>query len=162
MSQFENNLAPEEVSESFRIQDDRKAEWALGKIREAKEELAKWEAFYGGKLEAIRKETQNTIDYMTFLLQQYFDTQERRVTKTGIEKYSLPSGELIRKPGGIDYQREEEPLLAWCEKNLPGAVKVTRKAGWADVKNHIKATGEIPDGVTVVETDPVFQVKEGK
>lgn len=162
MSLLENNLAPEEVSESFRIQDDRKAEWALGKIREAKEELSKWEAFYGGKLEAIRKETQNTIDYMTFLLQQYFDTQERRVTKTGIEKYSLPSGELIRKPGGIDYEKDEEKLLAWCEKNLPDAVKVTRKSGWADVKNHIKATGEIPDGVTVVETDPVFQVKEGK
>ena len=36
MSFFENNLAPEEVSESFRIMDDRKAEWALGKIKEAK------------------------------------------------------------------------------------------------------------------------------
>lgn len=163
MSQFEHDqldmVTPEE---GFRIQNDQKAEWALGKIREAKEELAKWEAFYGQKLEAIRKETQNTIDYMTFLLQQYFDTQERRVTKTGIEKYSLPSGELIRKPGGIDYQRNEEALLAWCEAHLPAAVKMTKKTGWAEVKDHIKQTGEIPEGVTIVETDPIFQVKEGK
>lgn len=166
MSLFENDhltmVEPEEAAESFRIQDDQRAEWALGKIAEAKAELAKWEAFYGQKLEAIRKDTQSTIDYMTFLLQQYFDTQERRVTKTGIEKYSLPSGELIRKPGGIDYQRDDEALLTWCAVHLPEAVKVTRKAGWADVKDHIKKTGEIPDGVTVVETDPVFQVKEAK
>lgn len=162
MTLYEKNpeITPEEAAESFRISDDRKAEWALAKIKEAKAERAKWETFYGEKLEAIRKDTQNTIDYMTFLLQQYFDTQERRVTKSGIEKYSLPSGELIRKPGSIDYQHDDETLLAWCEKNLPDAIKVTRKAGWADVKNHIKVTGEIPDGVTVVEADPVFQVKE--
>lgn len=147
---------------SFRVHDDQGAEWALLKIKEAKAELAKWELFYGQKLEAIRKETQNTIDYMTFLLQQYFDTQERRVTKTGIEKYSLPSGDLIRKPAGIDYQRNEEQLLAWCEEHLPAAVKVKRSAGWAEVKDHIKNSGEIPDGVTIVETDPVFQVKEAK
>lgn len=163
MTLYENipEITPEEAAESFRISDDQKAEWALKKIKEAKEELAKWEAFYNQKLEAIRKDTQNTIDYMTFLLQQYFDTQEHRVTKTGIEKYALPSGELIRKPGGIDYESNDEALLAWCEKNLPAAIKVTRKTGWADVKNYIKETGEIPDGVTVVETDPVFQVKEG-
>jgi len=155
-------MLQEPERESFRIEDDQRAEWALGKIAEAKAELAKWEAFYGQKLEAIRSSTKDTIDYMTFLLQQYFDTQERRVTKTGIEKYSLPSGELIRKPGGLDYQRNEDELLAWCEAHLPSAVKMTKKAGWAEVKEHIKETGEIPEGVTIVETDPVFQVKEGK
>lgn len=152
----------EQTGERFFIEDDRQAEWALGKIRAAKEELEKWENFYGAKLEAIRNETKSTIEFMTGLLQQYFDTQERRVTKTGIEKYALPSGELIRKPGGIDYQRDESALLTWCETNLPDAVKVTRKAGWAEVKDYIKKSGEIPDGVTVVETDPTFTVKEGK
>lgn len=151
-----------ESAEGFRIENDQTAEWALGKIAEAKAELEKWETFYNDKLEAIRKDSQNTIDYMTHLLRQYFNTQERRVTKTGIEKYSLPSGELICKPGGIDYKRDEAELLAWCEAHLPEAVKVTRKVGWAEVKAHIKETGEIPDGVAPYDTEPTFQVKEAK
>ena len=158
---FNLETGGEEDSGGFRIQSDQTAEWALRKISDAKAELARWEAFYEQKLEAVRRDTQNTIDRMTALLQQYFDTQERRVTKTGIQKYSLPSGELIRKPGGIDYQRDEETLLAWCEEHLPGAVKATIKASWSDVKAYIKSTGNIPDGVTIVTTEPVFQVKEG-
>ena len=148
------------MSETFRIENDKQAEWALGKIAEAKAEQEKWEAFYSAKLDAIRLDTQGTIDYMTELLRQYFNTQECRETKTGIRKYSLPSGELVLKPAGIDYKRDEAVMLAWCEEHLPEAVKVTRKAGWAEVKNYIKATGEIPEGVEVYETEPVFQVKE--
>lgn len=148
------------VNDTFRIESDKQAEWALGKIAEAKAEREKWESFYGAKLEAIRTESQSTIDYMTELLRQYIGTQECKVTKSGIRKYSLPGGELVLKPGGIDYERDEAAMLAWCEEHLPEAVKVTRKAGWAEVKAYIKETGEIPDGVTPIETDPVFQVKE--
>ena len=161
--QFERVIdAAEGEGEGFQILNDQMAEWALGKIREAKAEQEKWEAFYGAKLEQIRKDTQNTIDYMTLLLQRYFDAQERRITKTGIEKYSLPSGELIRKPAGLDYKLDDTALLAWCEAHLPEAVKVTRKAGLAEVKRYIKETGEIPDGVEPYETEPVFTVKEVK
>ena len=151
----------EYTNEGFRVENDQTAEWALKKIAEAKDDLAKWEAFYNEKLDAVRKDTQNTIDYMTFQLQQYFNTQEHRVTKTGIRKYALPSGELILKPGSIDYKKDDEAMLLWCEKNLPAAVKVTttRKAGWAEVKAYIKETGDIPDGVEAYMTDPVFQIK---
>lgn len=149
-----------EENARFSITDDRSAEWALGKIREARAEQEKWTAFYEAKMEAVQKDTQNTIDFMTHHLRQYFLTQERRVTKTGIEKYSLPSAELIEKPAGIDYKRDEAALLAWCEEHLPEAIKTTRKAGWAEVKNHMKTTGEIPDGVEPFETEPTFSIKE--
>lgn len=147
--------------ESWHIENDQNAEWALGKIAEAKEELAKWEEFYGERLAAIRKDCQNTIDFMTYKLQEYFNTQPRHITKTGIEKYKLPSAELIRKPGGIEYKYKDAELFAWCEAHLPSAIKetVTRKAGWAEVKQHIQETGEIPACVAVEEKAPVFQVK---
>ena len=150
------------MNEGFVIDSDVRAEWAMGKIAEAKAELSKWEDFYSKKLEAVRAETQGTIEYMSVLLQRYFDTQEHKVTKTGIHKYSLPSGELVLKPAALDYERDEEAVLAWCEANLPEAVKVTKKAAWADVKAYIKETGEIPDGVTAFMTEPVFQIKEAK
>lgn len=143
----------------FQIQDDQGAEWALKKIREAREEQVKWETFYAERLEAVRQKTQETVDYMTGLLQMYFASVPHRVTKGGTEKYALPSGELICKPAGIDYERDEGALLSWCEANLPEAVKVTRKASWEDVKKYIKETGDIPEGVVPVETEPTFQVK---
>ena len=168
--EYENNLAfmfeadPAAEKERFVIHNDQMAEWALGKIAQANADLRKWESFYKEKLEAVRKEAEGTISYMSALLQEYFDTQERRVTRSGIEKYSLPSGELVRKPGGIDYKRDEAALLAWCKANLPAAVKVTEKAGWSEVKAYIKETGEIPEGVEPYQTEAAFtvSVKEGK
>ena len=142
----------------FQIQDDQGAEWALKKIREAREEQAKWTDFYQGRMNQVKAQTQETIEFMEGLLRQYFAGVPHRVTKGGTEKYALPSGELICKPAGIDYERDEVALLSWCEANLPEAVKVTRKASWADVKKYIKETGDIPDGVVPVETEPTFQV----
>lgn len=143
----------------FQIQDDQGAEWALKKIREAREEQAKWLDFYQGRMNQVKIQTQETIDFMEGLLRQYFAWVPHRVTKGGTEKYALPSGELICKPAGIDYQRDDKALLDWCEANLPEAVKVTRKASWEDVKKYIKMTGDIPEGVVPVETEPTFQVK---
>lgn len=162
MFTFEHDPAAEK--ERFVIHNDQMAEWAMGKIAQANADLKKWESFYKEKLEAARKDAEGTISYMSALLQEYFDTQERRVTKTGIEKYSLPSGELVRKPGGLDYKRDEAALLAWCKQNLPDAVKVTEKAGWAEVKAYIKETGEIPEGVEPYQTEAAFSVsvKEAK
>lgn len=149
----------EQERTGFTVTDDQSAEWALKKIREAREEQVKWETFYVERLETVRQKTQDTVDYMTGLLRRYFATVPHRVTKGGTEKYSLPSGELICKPAGVDYERDEGALLNWCEANLPGAVKVTRKASWADVKQYMKETGDIPEGVVPVETDAAFQVK---
>lgn len=143
----------------FQIQDDQGAEWALKKIREAREEQAKWTDFYQGRMNQVKAQTQETIQFMEGLLRQYFAGVPHRVTKGGTEKYALPSGELICKPAGIDYERDEGALLSWCEANLPEAVKVTRKASWEAVKKYIKETGDIPEGVVPVETEPTFQVK---
>lgn len=154
---IKENLDPNAVI--FRIQDDQSAEWALKKIRQAREEQVKWETFYVERLETVRQKTQETVDYMTGLLQRYFASVPHRVTRGGTEKYALPSGELICKPAGIDYERDEGALLSWCEANLPEAVKVTRKASWAEVKQYMKETGDIPEGVVPVETEPTFQVK---
>ena len=162
MFTFEHDPAAEK--ERFVIHNDQMAEWAMGKIAQANAELKKWESFYKEKLEQAKAEADSTISYMSGLLQEYFDSQPHRVTKTGIEKYSLPSGELVRKPGGLDYHRDEAVLLQWCLENLPDAVKVTEKVSWSDVKQHIKETGEIPDGVEPYQTEAAFtvSVKEGK
>lgn len=145
--------------ERFVIKDDMQAEWAFKKIADAQAEIDKWTEHYKAQLEAITERNKSTILYMQGLLANYFDRVPKHTTKTGIEKYKLPCGELVRKPGGLDYQRDGETLLAWCKANKPELVKVEESASWSAVKAYIKETGEIPDGVTLVETEPKFEVK---
>ena len=114
----------------FQIQDDQGAEWALMKIREAREEQAKWTDFYQGRMNQVKTQTQETIEFMEGLLRQYFAGVPHRVTRGGTEKYALPSGELICKPAGIDYERDEGALLSWCEANLPEAVGIYLSSMW--------------------------------
>jgi hypothetical protein len=169
--EYEKNRAfnfeadPAAEKERFVIHNDKMAEWAMGKIAEANANIKMWKEFYKQKLAQALAEEEDTIAYMSGLLREYFDTQPHHVTKTGIEKYSLPSGTLELKPGGLDYKRDNEALLAWCKANMPAAVKVTEEPAWEKVKAYIKETGEIPDGVEPFQPEAAFTVrntKEGK
>ena len=87
MFTFEHDPAAEK--ERFVIKDDREAEWALGKIAEARADLQKWETFYKERRERVKARIEGTIAHMSALLREYFDTQERHVTDTGIEKPTI-------------------------------------------------------------------------
>jgi len=147
--------------EQFTITDDAKAEWALVKIREAQAEQSKFTEFYKAQIAKINEQTEETVSYFQSLLAAYFETVPHRSTKTGIEKFKLPSGELVKSPAGVDYDRDPVKLLAWAKKHSPNDeyVKVKEEPKWADIKAYIKETGDIPDGVTPVETPAKFDVK---
>lgn len=148
--------------ERFVIKDDMQAEWAFKKIADAQAEIDKWTAYYKKQLDMIVERNNNTILYMRQLLEDFFDHHALpRVTKSGIEKYQLPCGELVRTPGGVDYHRDNGMLLEWCKAHKPEfvKVKVEETASWSAVKAYIKETGELPDGVELAETAPKFEVK---
>ena len=163
-----------ELEERWIIKDDKSAEWALKKIREAQEDTARWNAYYAAQMETIERQNADTVAYFTALLEAWFATVPHKTTKTQ-ESYQLPSGKLVRKAQQPAYERDAEALLKWAKASLPEAVKVKEEASWTGIKNRIgkvmpdgsavdKETGEIIDGVTVIERDPVFKVeiKEGK
>jgi hypothetical protein len=163
-----------ELEERWIIKDDKSAEWALKKIREAQEDTARWNAYYAAQMETIERQNADTVAYFTALLEAWFATVPHKTTKTQ-ESYQLPSGKLVRKAQQPSYERDAEALLGWAKTSFPEAVKVKEEASWTDIKNRIgkvmpdgsavdKETGEIIDGVTVIERDPVFKVeiKEGK
>ena len=141
------------------ITDDGGAEYALKKIVEAENEMAAWKDYYAEQYAKIEARCNQTIEFMKSKLADYFEQVPRRATKTGIEKYKLPSGELVLKPAGIEYQRDEDAMLEWCKAQHPEFVRVSEKASWSDVKAYIKETGEIPDGVLPVEKPAAFEVK---
>lgn len=163
-----------ELEERWSIKDDKSAEWALKKIREAQEDTARWNTYYAAQMETIERQNADTVAYFTALLEAWFKTVPHKATKTQ-ESYQLPSGKLVRKLQQPAYERDADALLKWAKTNLPEAIKVKEEASWTDIKNRIgkvmpdgsavdKETGEIIDGVTVIERDPVFKVeiKEGK
>lgn len=156
---FDNDRNDQPEPIGWRITDDSGAEYAMRKIAEARNEIASWRDYYAEQMDKIESQNRRTIDFFTAHLSDYFEQVPRRATKTGIEKYKLPSGELVRKPASIDYQRDEDAMLEWCRAQHPEFVKVSEKASWSDVKAYIKETGELPDGVLPVEKPAAFEVK---
>lgn len=145
--------------QGFVIDDDKKAEWAILKLREAETDKQKWADYYTDQLEKIFAINNNTIEYLTHKLNEYFANVPHNVTKSGQEKYKLPSGELVLMPAKLDYQRDDEKLLCWCKQNAPEYVKVKESVDWAGLKKAMTADGLIPEGVEPVEKPEEFKVR---
>lgn len=169
--------AVEEVmeDEGFSIKDDRTAEWALKKIRAAKEEMDRIVAdcaeeidYYQAVQEAASKKYENSTGFLKGKLLEYFGSVNHQETKTQ-ESYKLPSGQLVMKKAKLDLEHDDEKLIGFMKANGYGEyIKVTEKPAWADFKKTLtmvdgavvsKETGEAVEGVTVVEKPESFEVK---
>lgn len=146
-------------NERFEVKDDLTAKWAADKIREKKAELAQLKRWYDAQYASAEARTTSEIGYLEGLLFEYFQRVPRRKTKTGIEKYKFPGGELVLSPAKVSYEHDDEALTRWLEQHRPDLIKTTKKPMWKEVKESILETGEIPDGVTPVETSEKFEVK---
>jgi len=162
--------------DGFKIDDDNKAEWAVRKIRQARENIERRKAFVQAEIERLQawqqmmdERDQATIDRMTGLLQPYFEALRPSLGKR--KSYSLPSGVLQVRTAQVSYARDEEQLLPYARQI--GLVKVKESVDWAELKKRLKPagerpgdpvvdaeTGEIVPGVTVQEPErEVFSVK---
>lgn len=161
-----------ELEERWIIKDDKSAEWALKKIREAQEDTARWNTYYAAQMEAIERQNADTVAYFTALLEAWFKTVPHKATKTQ-ESYQLPGGKLVRKAQQPTYERDADALLTWAKSSFPEAVKVKEEASWEAIKKRITAvngagqaidreTGELIPGVKIIQRDPVFRVELAK
>ena len=141
------------------VMDDAAAEELLRKISWANGEIQKWETFYKAQMEKVSNKYTGMVEHWQMRLRDYFESVPHRVTKSGIEKYALPGAELILSAPGIDYIRDDEQLLAWCEKEHPEYVKTKKTPDWAAIKKAIGKDGLIPDGVEPVEKAAEFKIR---
>ena len=169
---MEEYRAEQEVRDEyghFIVNDDRKAEWCLAKIREAEEEKQRWIEFYDGQKEKVVKTCERKRAYLEQLLRIFFDQCPKKETKTQAS-YQLPSGKLVMKRQAPEFERNNELLLPWLKENLPALVKVEESPDWGNLKKHLTVVGdkaadpdgEIIPGITVVERPDVFRVEVGK
>lgn len=167
MSELIDYIPDEE--QAFTVKDDGTAEWCLQKIREAQEDVQKWESHYANQLQKVKDEAQKAIDYFTAKLEEYFASVPHKATKTQ-ESYSLPGGKLIQKHQQPSYETDDDKLVPWLKQNFMGQlVKVKESADWAGLKKVVTVTpdgmhvatddGEIVPGVTVTPRPDVFKVE---
>lgn len=167
----------EDEKKHFVIDDDKKAEWALGKIKEARDEHDRLMALVEqqqeeleAKRKAIDKRLERETSYLRQLLEWYMDRVKCKSTKTQ-DTYQLLSGKLVRKKPGIEYKVDSDLLSGWLKENgMADLVVVTEKPKWGEVKKKLQAdeesgvvyaaeTGEVVEGVTAVEKPAEFDIK---
>ena len=161
---YEEYVSPES---HFSIADDKQADWAIRKIKEAREDTAKWRAYYADQFAKIEKANAATEDYFLALLESYFAKVPHKATKTQ-ESYMLPSGKLVRKAQNPTYERDEEALLAWAHASCQDVIRTKESVSWEQLKKRVTwspdgeaingDTGEIIPGVKAIQRDPVFHV----
>lgn len=162
---------------SFVIDDDSKAEWALGKIKEAQEEhdrlialVDEQQAALDDRRAQIDRQLERDTEYLKYLLSAYMGKVKCKSAKTQ-DTYQLLSGKLVRKHASLDYDVDNAKLAAWLQENGHAAlVKTEVKPMWAEVKKLLSGdpttgavtfadTGELVEGIKANQTAEKFSIK---
>lgn len=167
-------LGNEPENEGFVIDSDSKAEWALERIKAEKQDMERLIkiceeriAEYQQKIEQFKKQYENRTAYLKTLLAQYFYTVSHRKTKTQ-ESYTLPSGKLILKYPGPEFQKDDEKLIEFLEKNgYEEFIQIKKLPKWGEFKKNVIVSGQnvitqdglVVEGVKAVERAPEFIVE---
>lgn len=171
---FEEMLDNFEEFQTFAIDTDKKADWALEKIRAEREErdrLVKLVDEHIADLMAKKKDLEDRYkartSHLEVLLRVYFDTITPQQTKTQAT-YKLTYGRLVLKQQQPEFLRDDEALLTWAKANTPGMVQVKESVAWGELKKLttveggkvvLSETGEVVGGVEAREREPVFEVQ---
>lgn len=162
------------VDDVWQIDSPKAAEWAIRKIKEAREQRDRHNeaadgmiAEYEAAKEAADRRCQQTEDFFTEKLRRWFEDQDKRETKTAY-MVDLPSGRLTAaKAGKVEYTRDPEKLIPFLHATMPEMIRMKEDVDWAELKKHLQVvgglpvldTGEIVEGITVEEKPPEFKVK---
>lgn len=130
------------------IDDDKKADWALEKIRQEREErdrlinLAKDKIdYYKQEIEKTESRCETSTSYLQSKLAAYFETVKHKETKTQ-ESYKLLNGSLVKKYGGYDYDYDDDTFVDYLKNNYPQLVKVIERPQWGEFKKMTELTAE--------------------
>lgn len=162
----------------WRIADDGCADWAVRKLAEEKAELDRIKILADEQTQRIKEKVklserryENSTAFLTGKLQEYFETVPHRSTAIQ-QSYRLLSGSLIKKLGGPSMTYNSGKLLEWLKScNLSDYVKVEESPMWGELKKKLKIigsfaviedTGEVVEGVEIVEKPDVFIVTTTK
>lgn len=166
-----NEWTPEHHDEDapeFVVDNDSKADWALRKILEARNERDRMVAHFKRQIELAESACQRTEETMSALLMPYMDQVPAKRTKTQTT-WQLPSGTIRIKQQAPEFRRDDAVLADWMLVNgFDRFVDRVPKPQWAKLKPLVDVvggdvvlhdTGEIINGVCAVARPPKFEVE---
>lgn len=159
--------------ESFQIDDEQKANWALRKIKQLQEQQKENEVLAQAEMDKIETwvqqeydKAQNSIDYFQGLLAKY--AMKQREINPDFKSQKLPYGRIRFVKQRPQYKYDDDLLVESLKKQ--GETELIRIKETPD-KTAIKKkfvvhngglvnpeTGEKVDGVKVIERDEKFEV----
>ena len=167
------------MQENWKIKNDNDAEFIIEKCNEDLTEINRFKSSLENKIKKLQEKLKKLEDEEKYAIErrnsyliEYFETipdEFKKKTKTQ-EKYRLPSGEIVKKYPNPEFKRDNEKLLKWIKTNHLDLVEVKESPKWGELKKFTKliggqvvfvGTGEIVEGVEVIERPPVMEFKEG-
>lgn len=160
------------MEETFKIDNDKAADWAITQIHEAEDErdrlikLAEDQIKdLKDRIEELTTKCHNDTAYLKSLLAEYFAKVPHKETKTQ-ESYKLLSGSLVFKKPSQKINHDDEKLIEYLDgteyvetkKSLKwGEYKKVLAISYGEVIN--SETGEVIQACTVEDVPGSFDVK---
>lgn len=165
----------DEEGKEFKIDNDKKADWALNIIDEERKEAERLKELAKQQIEEIEmkikyieEKSERKTAFLKSCLAQYFETVPHKATKTQ-ETYKLLSGSLVFKLPSQKMVKDDEKLLEYFKQNnMNEYIKTKETPAWNEFKKNLSivddkvidtSTGEVVDVVKVEETAGSFEVK---
>jgi hypothetical protein len=161
---YEDAEIPEEGSEgTWEVTDIKSADWAIGMARKAVlsiVEAKEYADFLHLKIDAwvekIEKKNNRTIEFMKGALEPW---AKEKLAGLKDRSFSLPAGKCGFRKGSDAVNWNEDLFGPDDAEKLGIPVKTVKSVLKTEVKKYIKSTGNIPDGVILIEGVDKFYVK---
>ena len=166
----------EELNEGFVVDNDKKAEYCIKKIKAAQAEHDRLMELVNAEIEELNLkalELDNKLEsetgYFKALLYNYFETVEHKETKTQ-ESYKLRSGSLVfKKPAVSIVKPDNDQLVAYLQSiDREDLIETKMTAAWGEYKKTltiaddgqvVSEDGEVLDFIQTEEKAGEFNVK---
>ena len=175
MNELQEYLNEQEGTEkeTFAVKDDSSANWALRKISQLNDRMERNNALAQAEIDKIEQwnqaeneQVQNSIDYFQGLLAEY--AMQKKKDDPKFKTMKLPNGRFGFRKRQPKWNYDDDAVLQALEKaNLDDFIRVKKTPSKADIKKAFDVvngkvispdTGEVIDGITVVDQDESFGV----
>lgn len=150
-----------EEEQGFRITDDGGARWAVEQMKAADEEYERDMMWYQSLIEKAKAKRDAKQARMIQYLRDYAEIVPMKETKTQ-KSYPVPGGKLVLKKATTKMEHDDAVILQTLKgQGREEYIKTvtTEKLDWAGLKKELAETGEIIEGVTVVDVPETFTVQ---
>jgi Bacteriophage Mu Gam like protein len=149
------------TSDTFEVRDNSSANWVVRKIVEARayaQHVKKWAE---AELRRAQREEQFFLQHYGHQLE---DWARARISKDRRRKsIKLPAGTVGFRiePTKVEL-KDDEKVIAWCRRSLPHALAVRTLIIRAVLTEHVRQTGECPDGADITGGKQRFYIGRRK